>query len=118
MDRFLVTCEAYKVPATLLLSKIDLQDAEAVAAFRAVYEAVGYRVLEAAAPQGEGLEAVRELLAGRTTLVAGNSGVEIDPDPGDRPVARHPHGGDLESHRKGRHTTTFSAMYPWPEAAR
>lgn len=37
-DRFLVTCEAYKVPAAILLSKIDLQDAEAVAEFRAVYE--------------------------------------------------------------------------------
>ncbi|MFR0775164.1 MAG: GTPase RsgA [Alistipes finegoldii] len=43
-DRFLVTCEAYKVPATILLSKIDLQDAEAVAGFRAVYEGAGYRV--------------------------------------------------------------------------
>lgn len=113
VDRFLVTCEAYKVPATLLLSKIDLQDAEAVAAFRAVYKAVGYRVLEAAAPQGAGLEAVRELLAGHTTLVAGNSGVgkstlirAIDPTLDIRT------GAISESHRKGRHTTTFSAMYP------
>ncbi|HJC27665.1 ribosome small subunit-dependent GTPase A [uncultured Alistipes sp.] len=113
VDRFLVTCEAYKVPATLLLSKIDLQDAEAVAAFRAVYEAVGYRVLEATAPQGAGLEAVRELLAGHTTLVAGNSGVgkstlirAIDPTLDIRT------GAISESHRKGRHTTTFSAMYP------
>lgn len=38
VDRFLVTCEAYKVPVTILLSKLDLQDAEAVAEFRAVYE--------------------------------------------------------------------------------
>lgn len=113
VDRFLVTCEAYKVPATLLLSKIDLQDAEAVAAFRTVYEAAGYRVLETAAPQGEGLDAVRELLAGRTTLVAGNSGVgkstlirAIDPTLDIRT------GAISESHRKGRHTTTFSAMYP------
>ena len=55
VDRFLVTCEAYKVPAAILLSKIDLQDPEAVAAFRAVYEGAGYRVLEAAAPQGVGV---------------------------------------------------------------
>lgn len=42
VDRFLVTCEAYKVPVTILLSKLDLQDAEAVAEFRAVYEGAGY----------------------------------------------------------------------------
>ena len=112
VDRFLVTCEAYKVPAAILLSKIDLQDPEAVAAFRAVYEGAGYRVLEAAAPQGVGVEEVRELLAGCTTLVAGNSGVgkstlvrAIDPSLDIRT------GEISESHRKGRHTTTFSAMY-------
>ena len=59
-----MTCEAYKVPAALLLSKIDLQDAEAVAAFRAVYEAVGYRVLAATAPHGAGLAPVQQVVAG------------------------------------------------------
>ena len=91
VDRFLVTCEAYKVPVTILLSKLDLQDAEAVAEFRAVYEGAGYRVLEVSVREGRGVEEVRELLAGRTTLVSG----EIS-----------------ESHHKGRHTTTFSTMYP------
>ena len=104
-DRFLVTCEAYKVPAAILLSKIDLQDAEAVAEFRAVYEGAGYRVLE-----------VRNLLAGRTTLVSGNSGVgkstliqTIDPSLDIRT------GEISDSHHKGRHTTTFSTMYPLAE---
>ena len=113
VDRFLVTCEAYKVPVTILLSKIDLQDAEAVAEFRAVYEDAGYRVLEVSATEGRGVEAVRELLAGRTTLVSGNSGVGkstliqcIDP-------ALDIRTGEIsESHHKGRHTTTFSTMYP------
>ena len=100
VDRFLVTCEAYKVPVTILLSKLDLQDAEAVAEFRAVRE-------------GRGVEEVRELLAGRTTLVSGNSGVgkstliqAIDPSLDIRT------GEISESHHKGRHTTTFSTMYP------
>lgn len=113
VDRFLVTCEAYKVPVTILLSKIDLQDAGAVAEFRAVYEDAGYRVLEVSATEGRGVEAVRELLAGRTTLVSGNSGVGkstliqcIDPSLDIRT------GEISESHHKGRHTTTFSTMYP------
>lgn len=113
VDRFLVTCEAYKVPVTILLSKLDLQDAEAVAEFRAVYEGAGYRVLEVSVREGRGVEEVRELLAGRTTLVSGNSGVgkstliqAIDPSLDIRT------GEISESHYKGRHTTTFSTMYP------
>ncbi|WP_196017075.1 ribosome small subunit-dependent GTPase A [Alistipes senegalensis] len=115
-DRFLVTCEAYKVPAAILLSKIDLQDAEAVAEFRAVYEGAGYRVLEVSAKEGRGVEEVRNLLAGRTTLVSGNSGVgkstliqTIDPSLDIRT------GEISDSHHKGRHTTTFSTMYPLAE---
>ena len=113
VDRFLVTCEAYKVPVTILLSKLDLQDAEAVAEFRAVYEGAGYRVLEVSVREGRGVEEVRELLAGRTTLVSGNSGVgkstliqAIDPSLDIRTCEIS------ESHHKGRHTTTFSTMYP------
>ena len=113
VDRFLVTCEAYKVPVTILLSKLDLQDAEAVAEFRAVYEGAGYRVLEVSARKGLGVEEVRELLTGCTTLVSGNSGVgkstliqAIDPSLDIRT------GEISESHHKGRHTTTFSTMYP------
>ena len=113
VDRFLVTCEAYKVPVTILLSKLDLQDAEAVAEFRAVYEGAGYRVLEVSVREGRGVEEVRELLAGRTTLVSGNSGggkstliQAIDPSLDIRT------GEISESHHKGRHTTTFSTMYP------
>lgn len=116
VDRFLVTCEAYKVPVTILLSKLDLQDAEAVAEFRAVYEGAGYRVLEVSVREGRGVEEVRELLAGRTTLVSGNSGVgkstliqAIDPSLDIRT------GEISDSHHKGRHTTTFSTMYPLAE---
>ena len=77
IDRFLVTCEAYRVPVTILLAKADLaaQNPEAVAAFKATYESAGYSVLEVSALDGTGIEAVRELLKGHTTLLAGNSGV-------------------------------------------
>lgn len=113
VDRFLVTCEAYKVPVTILLSKIDLQEPQLIEAFRAVYEGAGYEVMEVSAREGRSVEAVRELLTGRTTLLSGNSGVgkstliqAIDPTLEIRT-------GDLsESHHKGRHTTTFSTMYP------
>lgn len=113
VDRFLVTCEAYKIPVTILLSKIDLQEPEAVAEFRAVYERAGYRVAEVSATTGTGVDEVHAMLAGRTTLVSGNSGVgkstlirAIDP------LLDIRTGEISESHHKGRHTTTFSTMYP------
>ena len=113
VDRFLVTCEAYKVPVTIVLSKRDLQEEAAVAGFRAIYEPIGYEVVEVSAATGEGVGRIRELLSGRTTLLSGNSGVGkstlislIDPGLDIRT------GEISQSHHKGRHTTTFSTMYP------
>ena len=113
VDRFLVTCEAYKVPVTILLSKSDLQDTEEVTRFKDIYTRIGYDVMEVAALDGAGVEAVKELLKGKVTLLSGNSGVgkstlikAIDP-------ALDIRTGEIsESHHKGRHTTTFSTMYP------
>ena len=115
IDRFLVTCEAYRVPVTILLAKADLaaQDPEAVAAFKATYESAGYSVLEVSALDGTGIEAVRELLKGHTTLLAGNSGVGKSTLAGNVEPGLDIRTGDIsESHHKGRHTTTFSTMYP------
>ena len=116
VDRFLVTCEAYKIPVVILLAKSDLQEKEEVDFFRATYEPIGYRVVEVSAVTGEGVEEVHDLLVGRTTLLSGNSGVgkstlvqRIDPTLDIRT-------SDIsESHHKGRHTTTFSTMYPLSE---
>ena len=115
IDRFLVTCEAYKVPATILLAKCDLLDAnpQAAAEFHRTYESAGYEVIDLSTVDGRGVERVRGMLDGRTTLLSGNSGVgkstlvrTIDPSLDIRT------GEISESHRKGRHTTTFSTMYP------
>lgn len=112
VDRFLVTCEAYKIPVVIVLAKRDLQDDATVAEFRTVYEQAGYDVLEVSAITGEGIGRIRELLADGTTLLSGNSGVgkstligTIDPRIDIRT------GEISQSHGKGRHTTTFSTMY-------
>ena len=118
VDRFLVTCEAYKVPVTILLAKIDLarQNPEAVEEFHAIYESAGYRVMEVSATEGEGVEQVKEMLRGKTTLLSGNSGVGKS-----TLVAAVEPGLDIrtgeisQSHHKGKHTTTFSTMYPLSE---
>ena len=115
IDRFLVTCEAYKIPAVILLAKSDLLRgrADEVAAFHRTYERAGYEVIDLSAVEGTGVERVRQMLAGSVTLLSGNSGVgkstlvrRIDPSLDIRT------GEISESHRRGRHTTTFSTMYP------
>ena len=112
VDRFLVTCEAYKVPATILLAKIDLLSEESIAEFHRIYEGAGYEVIDISATQGIGVERVKEMLAGKTTLLSGNSGVgkstligAIDPTIEIRT------GEISDSFHKGKHTTTFSTMY-------
>lgn len=114
LDRFLVTCEAYRIPVTILLAKSDLNAdrREEVEAFCATYRSAGYEVLEISAATGAGIDGVRRLTSEGTTLVAGNSGVgkstligSLCPDEDIRT------GAISESHRKGRHTTTFSTMY-------
>ena len=118
IDRFLVTCEAYKVPVAILLAKADLARTapEAMAAFHDTYERAGYRVIDVSATEGEGVDTVRDLLRGRTTLLSGNSGVgkstlvaavERTAEVRTAEISR--------SHHKGRHTTTFSTMYPLSE---
>ena len=114
IDRFLVTCEAYKVPVTILLAKIDLlrESPEMVEQFHHVYEGAGYEVIDISATEGIGVERVKERLAGKTTLLSGNSGVgkstligAIDPTIDIRT------GEISDSFHKGKHTTTFSTMY-------
>lgn len=114
IDRFLVTCEAYKVPVTILLAKIDLlrDTPEAIESFHHTYEGAGYEVIDISATEGVGVERVKEMLSGKTTLLSGNSGVgkstligAIDPTIDIRT------GEISDSFHKGKHTTTFSTMY-------
>ena len=115
VDRFLVTCEAYNVPVTIVLGKADTLTGEHEAEaeeFMAIYQDAGYDLIRLSSTTGEGIAQIRELLKGHTTLIAGNSGVgkstlvsTIDPELDIRT------GEISESHHKGKHTTTFSTMY-------
>lgn len=116
VDRFLVTCEAYKVPVTIVLGKADTltnEAAEEAAEFTAIYEDAGYEVIRLSSMTGEGVEQIRAMLAGHTTLVAGNSGVGKSTLVGSIDPSLDIRTGEIsESHHKGKHTTTFSTMYP------
>ena len=115
LDRILVTCEVYKVPVLIVLTKVDLYRAEApelVAGFHKIYEGAGYPVLETSVRTGEGIEALRERCRGRINLFSGESGVgksslikALDP-------ALDPKIGKISvAHLQGKHTTSLYEMY-------
>lgn len=119
IDRFLATAEAYQVPAVLAFNKIDLLDTDEwrsrLDELRTMYENIGYPVITMSAATGEGADALRAQLAGKMSLLSGNSGVGkssiinlLVPD-------AHVRVGDVShTHHKGMHTTTFSELLDLP----
>ena len=116
IDRFLATCEAYRVRAILIFNKIDLLTDEELAQLddlRALYESIGYQTEAICAKELSPItNKLSPLLEGKTTLLSGNSGV------GKSTLLNALFGREMtrtgkisDAHDKGMHTTTFSEMY-------
>ncbi|HOG24652.1 MAG TPA: ribosome small subunit-dependent GTPase A [Bacteroidales bacterium] len=118
IDRFLVTCQAYSVPATIILNKTDQlewapQYRSQAGQYRDVYQRAGYTVMEVSARTGAGIEPLSELLKGKISLLSGISGVgksalanRLDPKLKLKtaPISL--------AHMTGKHTTTYYEMHP------
>ena len=119
IDRLLVTAEAYHIPAAIIFNKCDLLVDDELRTLQQelsnLYRAIGYPVLEISALKGTGIDEVKELIAGRTVLFSGHSGVgksallnALSPGLGLRV-------GQLSDWSlKGKHTTTFAEIHPVP----
>lgn len=75
LDRFLITMEQRLVETVICFNKQDLVTVQEASRLRQIYEPCGYQVLTVSAREQEGLNQVQEVLAGKTTTVAGPSGV-------------------------------------------
>ena len=116
LDRFLVTCEAYRVPVKIILNKIDLIDSETahlLNSFKNIYEKAGYEIIEVSAKSGQNINRIKEECKGRITLFSGQSGVgksslinSMDP------YLRLKTGEISDFHLQGKHTTTFYEIHP------
>lgn len=117
IDRFLASAEAYRIPVVLVFNKTDLltdeDDRDLLTGMCRLYETVGYSCRCVSAETGEGIDELRTLLTARITLLSGNSGV------GKSTLINclFPHlnlrtAEISDMYNTGRHTTTFSEMFP------
>lgn len=115
IDRFLLTTESHNIPTFLIFNKADLYGEAGVALYEEladIYRELGYESLLVSAQTGQNVDQLRELMARKTTLISGHSGVgkstlanQIQADLDLRTQAIS------ESSGKGMHTTTFAEMY-------
>ena len=118
IDRFLVACEMYHVPAVVIFNKWDLYKAKETAVFeewKNMYESVGYKVVAMSVKENIGVEEVRALLANKTSLISGHSGVgKSSFINAILPESNITTKGVSGWSGKGQHTTTFAEMYDLP----
>lgn len=115
MDRFLISCESYHIPAIIVFNKADLyrkKEMEKFELLKQIYETIGYRVVLTSVETGLGIDEVKALLHNKTTLLSGHSGVgkstfinAVFPQFNLRTQEVSGWSG------KGLHTTTFAEMF-------
>jgi ribosome biogenesis GTPase len=119
IDRFLVTCEAYHVPAILVFNKTDLyrkKEEEKFGQLKEVYEGVGYRVVRMSVQKNEGVQELKALLKDKISLLSGHSGVGKSSFLNAIFPALRLKTSDVSGWSgKGIHTTTFAEMFDLPE---
>ncbi len=118
IDRFLVTSEAYRVPAIIVFNKSDLFTEKEKTKFELAkknYETIGYKIMLMSIEKNEGTQAVKDLLQDKTTLLSGHSGVGkstfinyVLPELALKTLEVSDWSG------KGMHTTTFAQMFDLP----
>lgn len=113
LDRFLVMMESKGLPVVLCFNKTDIADEPQVDMLRAVYEGCGYPLVFVSARDGQDIGRVKHLLKGKTTAVAGPSGVgkstlinALNPE------AQMETGAISQKIERGRHTTRHSELFP------
>lgn len=122
IDRFLITAEAYEIPAVLLFNKMDSYNDNEKAEIdylTALYSDIGYKCIQLSAKTGLNVNGVKELMLQKTSVFSGNSGVGKS-----TLVNAIDEGLTLktaeisEQHLQGQHTTTFAEMYDLSFGAR
>ena len=111
LDRFLIRMERQNLPTIICFNKQDIATDDEKDALRKGYETCGYQVCFVSALENEGLEQIKALLAGKTTTVAGPSGVGKSSLINQlAPRANMETGAISEKIERGKHTTRHSEI--------
>jgi ribosome biogenesis GTPase len=118
IDRFLVTAEAYHIPAVLVFNKLDTCSPEQeneIDALATIYQTIGYKTLKISATEGQNIDEIKSMMQGKVSMFSGHSGVgkstlinAIAPDLNLKTAALS------DQHQQGIHTTTFAEMFALP----
>ena len=118
IDRFLITAEAYRVEAKIIINKTDLYGEDELSRMEyleALYTKIGYECIRLSLKDQTNLELLRSMMKDKTSLISGNSGVGkttllnlFDPE------LNLKTGEISDSHKQGKHITTFPEMYHMP----
>jgi len=118
IDRFLVTAEAYHIPAVLVFNKMDTCSPEQeneIDALATIYHTIGYKTLKISATEGQNIDEIKSMMQGKVSMFSGHSGVgkstlinAIAPDLNLKTAALS------DQHQQGIHTTTFAEMFAFP----
>jgi ribosome biogenesis GTPase len=119
IDRFLIACEGFRIPACIVFNKMDIykeKEIELIDRISKMYESIGYTTLHTSTITGEGIVSLHEKMKGNVALFSGHSGVgksallnTVYPD------LNLKIGKISNYHQKGKHTTTFVQMFPVEE---
>ena len=115
IDRFLITAEAYHIPACLVFNKFDIYNRQQELELKQLtelYESIGYKCYISSAIRGDGIVALRGALRNKTTLMSGHSGTGKSAIINAIEPGLNLKTGELSQyHQKGKHTTTFAEMF-------
>ncbi len=115
IDRFLVTAEAYQIPAKIIFNKTDIynkHDLEKLDEINHIYKKIGYDVFNISVKKNINLDIIKQVLKDKTSLISGNSGVGKSTLLNKISPGLNLKIADIsEKYKTGKHTTTYAQMF-------
>jgi len=118
IDRFLITAEAYRIPAVIVINKTDLygsDELEKLGYLESLYSKIGYECIRLSLKENSNLDVLKDLMKGKTSLISGYSGVGKTTLLNTlNPFLNLKTASISDYHKQGKHVTTFPEMHMMP----